>query len=221
MTNTTPQVAPLWGAEKMLGTNPIAIAFPGKEEPPIMIDMATSVVSYGAVENAARREESIPHGWAIDGAGRATTSPEEMMRDGALLPLGSGREHGGHRGYCLGVLVDALCGILSGANWGPFVPPFPYYLSQPGRSVGKGIGHVFGALRIDGFMEVDEFKGRVDEWVRAFRAARPAPGTGGPLIPGDPERAAEATRSVEGIPLLPSVVKELRHVSAETGIAFD
>src|SRR5436305_7628699 len=88
MTNTTKLVAPLWGAERMLGTNPIAIAFPGKEEPPIVIDMATSAAAYGKIELARRRGEPIPEGWAIDRQGRRTRNPNEMIDGGAMLPLG-------------------------------------------------------------------------------------------------------------------------------------
>ncbi|HEX8337894.1 MAG TPA: Ldh family oxidoreductase [Pyrinomonadaceae bacterium] len=221
MTNTTPQTAPLWGAEKMLGTNPIAVAFPAREEPPVLIDMATSATAYGRIENALRRSTTIPPGLAIDRDGHETTQPREMMEGGALLPLGHDREHGGHKGYCLSAMVDLLCGALTGANWGPFVPPFPYNLPVAGRSVGLGIGHLFGAFRIDGFIDPDEFKSQVDEWVRTMRATRPAPGTRGPLIPGDPERAAEAARRRDGIPLLPSVVEDLRSVSAQTQVPFD
>lgn len=221
MTNTPALVAPLWGAERMLGTNPIAVAFPGKEEPPVVIDMATSAVSFGIVENAIRKSDVIPNGWIIDEDGQESSRPEDVLKGGALLPLGRNREHGGHKGYCLAVMVDLLCGVLSGAGWGPFIPPFPHYLKQPERSVGKGVGHLFGAMRIDGFIDADEFKQQIDEWVRVFRAAKPAPGTPGPLIPGDPEREAEAVNRIEGIPLMMPVVEELRSLSARTGISFD
>lgn len=218
MTNTTPQVAPLWSAERMLGTNPLAIAFPGHEEPPVLIDMATSGVSYGKVENAIRKGETVPRGWLTDRLGHETTRPQDLGEGGAILPLGIDKEHGGHKGYCLGAMIDILCGVLSGANWGPFVPPFPYYLASAGRTVGKGIGHFFGAFRIDGFIEPDEFKRQIDEWVRAFRATRPAPGTAGPLIPGDPERQAQTANLREGIPLLPSVFSDLQELAADTDI---
>jgi LDH2 family malate/lactate/ureidoglycolate dehydrogenase len=220
MTNTTPQVAPLWGAERMLGTNPIAIAFPGLEEPPVLIDMATSAAAYGKIENAIRKNETVPRGWLIDGEGRETTRPQDLGDGGAILPLGGDREHGGHKGYCLAAMIDLLCGVLPGANWGPFVPPFPYYLKSPGRSVGKGIGHFFGALRIDGFSDPVEFKQAVDAWRRVMRATKPAPGTQGPLVPGDPERLAHAVNLREGIPLLPSVVADLSELAARTGLAF-
>ena len=111
-TNTTKIVAPLWGAEKMLGTNPLAIAFPGLEEPPVVIDMATPAAAFGKVEMAIRTDKSIPDGWAIDRDGNPTTNPHAMVDGGAMLPLGADRDHGGHKGYCLGAMVDLLCGPL-------------------------------------------------------------------------------------------------------------
>jgi L-2-hydroxycarboxylate dehydrogenase (NAD+) len=221
MTNATKGVVPLWGAERMLGTNPIAIAFPGLEEPPIVIDMATSAVAYGKIEIALRTGQPLSDGWAVDRTGSVTLDPRGMTDGGALLPLGGDRKRGGHKGYALSAMVDILCGVLSGANWGPFVPPFALRDEVPSRSVGKGIGHFFGAMRIDGFIESDEFKRRIDEWVRVFRSTRAAPGTPGPLIPGDPEREAEAIRAEQGIPLVPAVVNDLRDISAKTGIPFD
>ena len=220
MTNSTKLVAPLWGAERMLGTNPIAIAFPGLEEPPIVIDLATCAAAYGKIEIALRAGERIPEGWAIDRDGRVTTDPARMIDGGAILPLGSDRERSGHKGYALAMMVDVLSAVLSGANWGPFTPPFALRQEIPARSVGKGIGHFFGALRIDAFVDPLEFKRQIDDLVRTFRATKPAPGTSGPLIPGDPEREAERIRSVEGIPLVGPVVDDLRDVSRRTGIPF-
>jgi LDH2 family malate/lactate/ureidoglycolate dehydrogenase len=221
MTNSTAIVAPLWGIERMLGTNPIAVAFPGKNEPAIVIDMATCTAAYGKIEIALRKGEKIPVGWAIDNQGRATTQPADVLAGGALLPLGSDRERGGHKGYGLAVMVDLLSGALSGANWGPFAPPFALRQTIPTRSVGKGIGHFFGAMRIDGFIDADAFKSQVDEYIHVFRATKPAPGTSGPLIPGDPEREAERTRRDKGVPLILPVVDELRGISKRTGIPFD
>jgi len=223
MTNSTKLVAPLWGAERMLGTNPIAIGFPGKKEPPIVIDMATSAVAYGKVEMARRTGASIPSGWAINSDGVVTAKPEDMIEGGSLLPLGSDREHGGHKGYCLAVMVDILSCVLSGANWGPFAPPFALRqeIEIPTRSVGKGIGHFFGVMRIDGFIDPDAFKAQVDEYIRVFRATKPASGTNGTIIPGDPERQAERVRRDKGVPLVPAVIEELRDISSKTGIPFD
>ena len=221
MTNTTKLVAPLWGAERMLGTNPIAIAFPGLNEPPIVVDMATSAVAYGKIEIALRKNASVPQGWIVDKHGQQTNDPQQMIDGGAQLPLGSDREMGGHKGYGLASMVDILCCVLSGANWGPFAPPFALRQEIPARSVGKGIGHFFGAMQIDGFIDKDEFKKQIDDWIQVFRNTKPAPGTNGPLIPGDPEREAEAIRSRDGIPLLKPVVNDLLDISQKTGIPFE
>lgn len=221
MTNTTKLVAPLWGGERMLGTNPIAIAFPGKNEPPIVIDMATSACAFGKVEMARRKQESVPEGWIIDGDGSNSVQPENMIEGGALLPLGSFREMGGHKGFCLATMVDILCSVLSGANWGPWAPPFALRQEIPSRSVGKGIGHFFGAMRIDAFVDVDEFKSQIDDWIQTFRSTKPQPDSPGVVIPGDPEREAELDRVKTGIPLVMPVVEELQDISEKTGIPFD
>ncbi len=218
MTNSTKLVAPLWGAERMLGTNPIAIAFPAKKNPPVVIDLATSAAAYGKVEIALRKGEQIPHGWCIDNQGKITKDPQGMIDGGALLPLGSEREFGGHKGYCLAAMVDILTCVLSGANWGPFAPPFALRQEVPARSVGKGIGHFFGAMDIDAFRDVDEFKVEMDDWIDTFRATTPQSGTNGPLIPGDPERATMAERNKNGIPIIDKVVDDLLDISKKTGV---
>jgi LDH2 family malate/lactate/ureidoglycolate dehydrogenase len=221
MTNSTALVAPLWGAQRMLGTNPIAIAFPAGDEPPMVIDFATSATAYGKIEIARRKGVAIPPAWAIDRDGNPATRPEQMIDDGALLPLGSTREAGGHKGFCLAAMVDVLSCVLSGANWGPFAPPFALRQEEPARSVGKGIGHAFGAMRIDGFIDPAEFRRQMDDWVRTMRATKPAAGTPGVVIPGDPERQAEAERRLTGVPLLPAVVADLQDISARTGVPFE
>ena len=103
----------------------------------------------------------------------------------------SDKEHGSHKGYALGAVVDIFSAILSGANYGPWVPPFPAYVPMPEEQPGRGIGHFFGAMEIDGFMDVTEFKKRIDEWIEVFRNTKPAKGTSGVLIPGDPEHQEE------------------------------
>jgi L-2-hydroxycarboxylate dehydrogenase (NAD+) len=221
MTNSTKLVAPLWGGQRMLGTNPIAIAFPGKFEPPIVIDLATSACAYGKVEMAKRKKMHTPDGWIIDKQGNSTRDPSEMMDGGALLPLGSTRELGGHKGYCLAAMVDILCCVLSGANWGPFAPPFALRQEIPQRSVGKGIGHFFGAMKIEAFIDPDEFKTQIDDWIHTFRNTQPQPDSPGVMIPGDPEREAERVRTLSGIPLVLPIVEELRDISRQTGVPFE
>jgi len=219
MTNTSRIVVPLWGAERRLGTNPIAIAFPGLKNPPVVIDLATSVVAFGKVEMAERAGVALPEGWIIDEKGRPSRQASDVYA-GGLLPLGSTREMGAHKGYCLGAMVDILSAVLSGANWGPFVPPFALFEEVPTTSVGKGIGHFFGAMEIDGFAEVEDFKRRIDEWIDVFRKTKPAPGHEAVLIPGDPEHAAEQTRRKHGIPVIEAVVNDLLEVARIAKVEF-
>ena len=130
------------------------------------------------------------------------------------MPLGSDREHGSHKGYALGSIVDIFSAVLSGASYGPWAPPFPAYVAMPENMPGKGLGHFFGAMRIDAFRPADEFKAHMDNWIQRFRSATPAEGYDSVLIPGDPERAMEQVRQQEGIPLVSSVVDDL-HTLAE------
>jgi L-2-hydroxycarboxylate dehydrogenase (NAD+) len=220
MTNSSKIVVPAFGAERRLGTNPIAIAFPGFKNPPIVIDLATSVVAFGKIEIAKRAGKSVPVGWIIDKEGNPSTSPADVY-EGGVLPLGSTRELGAHKGYCLSSMVDILCCVLSGANWGPFAPPFALFEEAPKESVGKGIGHFFGAMEIDGFEEVTVFKKRIDHWIEVFRQTKPAAGYDAVLIPGDPERDAEEIRSKNGIPLIEAVVNDLKDISKETKVGFE
>ena len=221
MSNAAKLVTPAGGAERMLGTNPIAAGFPAGEEPPVIIDMATSAVAFGKIQLALRDGKAIPDGWAVDRKGAPAHDPRAVADGGALLPLGSAPDRGAHKGYCLGAMVDLVCGVLSGASWGPFVPPFFLRQEASARTVGLGIGHFFGALRVDGFIDPDEFRRRMDEWIRTLRATRPAPGVAQVLIPGDPERQTEAQRRVTGVPVPPGLVAELRVLGERIGVVFD
>ncbi len=223
MTNAARAVVPPSGAERMLGTNPIAVAFPGGDsESPIVIDFATSAVAFGKIQIAMRARKPVPEGWIVDRDGQPTTDPNAVGAGGALLPLGGDLVHGGHKGYALGALVDLLCGVLSGAAWGPFVPPFLIgQHAEPERDVGPGIGHFFGAMRIDAFIDPAEYRTRIDDWISTFHATRPAAGSAGVLVPGDPERLAEAERLVSGVPLSAAVIADLREVGERVGVRFD
>jgi LDH2 family malate/lactate/ureidoglycolate dehydrogenase len=132
-----------------------------------------------------------------------------LKHNGALLPLGSDREHGSHKGYALGSIVDIFSAVLSGANYGPWVPPFPAYVPMPQQQPGKGIGHFLGAMRIDAFRPASDFKADMDQWLRRFRNATPLEGYQQVFVPGDPEREAEKERLLNGIPLVESVIKDL------------
>jgi len=218
MTNASSLVAPAFSLERMLGTNPIAVAIPADREPPFVADFATTPAAYGKVEIQMRKQASVPAGWIQDAAGNPTTDAFAVKKGGAMLPLGSDREHGSHKGYCLGAIVDIFSAVLSGANYGPWAPPFLSYLPLPDNPVGKGIGHFFGAMRIDAFRPAPEFKLHMDKWISRFRNAKPANGHARVLVPGDPEREMTIERMQSGIPLIEPVVKDLQQLAQKFSI---
>lgn len=218
MTNASALVAPTFSIERMLGTNPIAVAIPAGEQPAFVADMATTTAANGKLEILQRKDTDTPLGWVQDKEGNASTDANILKKQGALLPLGSDREHGSHKGYALGSIVDIFSAVLSGGSYGPWAPPFPAYVPMPENMPGKGLGHFFGAMRIDAFRPAEEFKQHMDNWINRFRNAQPAPGHDRVLIPGDPEREYEAERTEKGIPIVSSVVEDLKAVGKRFGI---
>lgn len=221
MTNASPLVAPTFSIDKMLGTNPIAVAAPAGSQPPFVADLATTTAANGKLEILQRKNEETPAGWVQDQSGHSTTDAHILKKGGALLPLGSDREHGSHKGYALGAMVDLFSALLSGANYAPWVPPFPAYVPMPTQQPGKGIGHFIGAMRIDAFRPADEFKKDMDHWIEGFRNARPMEGHSQVLVPGDPERIAEQERLQDGISLHEEVVKDLHELGARFDLPFE
>lgn len=220
MTNASALVAPTFSVEKMLGTNPIAVAIPADKQPAFVADFATTTAANGKLELLQRKNADTPLGWVQDQDGNPSTDANILKKKGALLPLGSDREHGSHKGYALGSIVDIFSAVLSGASYGPWAPPFPAYVPMPENMPGKGLGHFFGAMRVDAFRPAEEFKQHMDNWIGRFRSAAPAEGYDKVLIPGDPEREMEAIRMKEGIPLVDSVVNELREVGAKFSVTL-
>jgi LDH2 family malate/lactate/ureidoglycolate dehydrogenase len=221
MTNASPLVAPTFSNSRFLGTNPIAVAIPALNQPPFVIDMATTTVANGKLEVLQRKGEDAPLGWAQDKEGIPSTDAFVLRKGGSMLPLGGDREHGGHKGYCLGAMVDIFSAVLSGANYGPWVPPFVAFLEPPANPVGNGIGHFLGAIRVDAFRPASEFKAHMDNWIETFRNAEPAAGYEKVLIPGDPERELTIERLKNGIPLHEQVVNDLQELAAKFSLVFN
>jgi len=172
MTNAAVLVVPTFGRDAMLGTNPIALAAPAGRERPFVLDMATSTVPRGKLEVYDRQKKPLPLGWATDENGTPTTDAARVLdnmlarRGGGLLPLGgAGELMGGHKGYGLGVLVDILSAVLSGAAYANLVYP----KTADGRPLPSNIGHFFGAWRVDAFRPVDEFKAAMDDLQRRLK----------------------------------------------------
>lgn len=218
MTNASALVAPTFSKEKLLGTNPIAVAVPAGNQPAFVADFATTTAANGKLELLQRKHADAPIGWIQDEQGNATQDAHALKNGGALLPLGSDREHGSHKGYCLGSIVDIFSGVLSGANFGPWVPPFPAYVPMPQGMPGKGLGHFLGAMRVDAFRPAEDFKNDMDKWIGRFRAAKNIDGQPAVEIPGDQERVFEAERLEKGITPEPSVLKELGEMARQLDV---
>jgi L-2-hydroxycarboxylate dehydrogenase (NAD+) len=213
-TNASPLVAPSNSTSRMLGTNPIAAAFPALNSKPFVLDMATTTAANGKLEILQRKKEEAPSGWIQNASGKSSKNPEELKKGGALMPLGGDIITGGHKGYGLGSLVDILSGVVSGANFGPWVPPFVSFLPLPEDPVGEGIGHFFIAFRPDGFLDLSDYQNRMENWMTAMRNSAKS-GTGDVLVAGDPEWQAEEDRRQNGIPLHEEVINDLRLLADE------
>ncbi len=210
MTNgVTPGVVPFGGLEPRLNTNPISVAIPAGEEPPFILDMATTPAAFGKIQNYVRDGKPIPSGWALDEQGRSTTDPDVAMRAVRLLPLGGTPEGSAHKGYGLATWVDLFCGGLSGFG----------FTGLPGDD--QNVNHFFGAWRVDAFMPADEFKGLMDKRLRELKATPPAPGFDRVMVAGQPEWESEQEHLANGIPLHLTVVDMLRGIATGDGIPFD
>ncbi len=205
--NVAPYMAPWGGKKPFLGTNPIAVGVPAGSEPPIILDMATSVVARGRIILAAQQGETIPVGWAVDADGLPTTDAAAALL-GAVLPFG------GPKGSAIAFIIDALSGAWTGAGFdGDVYPLEDLHHTQ-------NLGHVILVARADLFMPMAMFTKRIDELVRALRASPPASGVPAVLAPGDLELAMKKERQRNGIPIADEVWTQLKQLAQETGVAM-
>lgn len=218
MTNASPLVAPTNSKERLLGTNPMCYAIPAGKYNPVVADLATSAAANGKLEIAQRTGKPIPLGWVQTKEGEPSTDPFALKNGGALLPLGS-MEEAGHKGYALAAVVDIFSAVLSGANYGPWAPPFVSFLPLAPDMPGEGLGHFVGAMRVDGFRPVEEYNKNIEQWVERFKAS-PAIEGKSVLIPGEPEIFEQEKRLQNGIPLTDAVAKDLEELGKKMGIGF-
>ena len=213
-TNSARYGAPTYGRDVLLGTNPLAFAIPAGDEPAFVLDFATTTVPKGKLEVYKRKGLCLAEGWAIDEHGHPTTDPDEALR-GALLPLGGfGVQHGGHKGYGLGLLVDILCGVLSGGTFGADLPG--------ANDVTEGaISHWFAAFRIDGFRDVGEFKADMDRELRAFKTSDRAPGEDRIYVAGEIEVEKTLYHRQHGVPVHTSVWDSLEKLAVDLDVPFE
>jgi LDH2 family malate/lactate/ureidoglycolate dehydrogenase len=177
--------------------------------------MATTVVAAGKIETALSKGTTIPEGWAGSKNGEPITEPSQYYAEegGALLPLGGTPRMGSYKGFGLSVVVDILCSILSGS------PAIPRLLSEP-NSEGRG-NHFFGALRIDGFIPITEFRNAMDGMIRVYHGLPKTPGIERIYLAGEIEQETEKQRRSNGIPLEPTVLASLEELAIELNIKYD
>jgi LDH2 family malate/lactate/ureidoglycolate dehydrogenase len=220
-TNARPSIAPTFGVENMLGTNPLTIGFPTDEEFPFVIDCATSITQRGKIEHYARINKTMPAGWVIDPAGNAVTDPNVALKGlvagtCALTPLGGiGEELAGYKGYGYATVVEVLSAALQG---GTFLKALSGIDAQGGHHP-YHLGHFFLAVDINAFTEPAAFKKAAGQILRELRASKKAAGQERIYSAGEKEYLAFLERSKKGIPINPAVRASLTAVRDEYKVA--
>jgi L-2-hydroxycarboxylate dehydrogenase (NAD+) len=202
-------MAPWGSSDLLLGTNPIAAAIPGYEEPPVVMDIATTVSSFGKVRTAAQRGEDLPVGWMMDREGKPLTDTKRID-EGTLMPIG------GHKGYALSLVIGLLAATLSGAQMGVDVEGLgdEVYQRTPVNN-----GHFIVVVDPARFGDADAFRRSVDKVERTMRAAAPMPGVDSVRVPGDGRAASIREHNANGVPVHAALLKNLDTLAGDLGIA--
>jgi LDH2 family malate/lactate/ureidoglycolate dehydrogenase len=199
---------PPWGGlEMLLSTNPVAVAVPTEKEPPIVLDMATTVAAYGKVKTKAQRGETMPVGWMMDRNGQPLTDPKRA-NEGFLLPIGE------YKGYGLALIIGILSGTLNQAAMGRDVIDFNADDTTPTNT-----GHAIMAISLEAFGGVAEFKRSVDALARDIRGSKRLPGVERIWLPGEQSHAKRLERSTLGVPMPDALLASLRTLATELRIA--
>jgi len=199
---------PVWGGvESLLGTNPVAIAIPAGEEAPIVLDIATSVVSYGTIKSHRLQKKPLPEGWMVNTKdGQPLTDPARSG-EGVLLPIG------GYKGSGLALILGLLAGPLNGAAFGRDVFDFNFNDTDACNT-----GHFIIALDVARFTPLDAFKSDMDRHLRDLRTSKPLPGFDAVRLPGQERRSRRADRLANGVPMPRELISQLDTFSDEIGI---
>jgi LDH2 family malate/lactate/ureidoglycolate dehydrogenase len=212
-TNARPSIAPTFGVEPMLGTNPLTFSFPTDEAFPFTLDCATSIIQRGKVEVAARAHKPLSSGLVIDNRGEYMTDPEKTLDalltgDASLLPLGgAGEETGGYKGYGYATVVEILSSALQHG----------FFL----RAInGVNLGHFFIAIDVEAFNELDDFKHTTGSILRELRSARKVPGAARIYTAGEKEYLTGLERDVKGVPVTSGVQSELIAIRDEQNLKY-
>jgi LDH2 family malate/lactate/ureidoglycolate dehydrogenase len=197
---------PFGGSERLLGTNPIAIAVPAGKSPPFVLDMATTVAAAGKIRTLAQRGEPMPEGWMVGRDGKPLTDPKRQG-EGFMLPIG------GPKGYGLAMALGLLAGTLNGAAFGRDVVDMT---KQPGTPTNTG--QFIAAISVAAFGDVDAFKANADSVFQTIRESEALPGHGAVRIPGEHRGEMFEDRSANGVPLHPKLIAALSEIADELDI---
>jgi LDH2 family malate/lactate/ureidoglycolate dehydrogenase len=214
-TNARPSIAPTFGVDAMMGTNPLTIGIPTDEDFPFLIDCATSITQRGKVEVIARTDSPVPEGWVITNEGKLATNSSEIIEDlisgtSALLPLGgAGEILGGHKGYGYAAAVEILSAALSD---GPFMKDLTL-------AKGYKLGHFFMAIDVESFLPLDTFIKISGSILRQLRASKKAPGHNRIFTAGEKEYFSEIEREKTGIPIMPSILEDLKFLQNKLNLS--
>jgi len=203
-------VAPPGGLGRAIGLNVLSVAAPTSREWPYVLDMATSVVAAGKLEIARRKGESIPEGWAQTATGEPLTDPTQLHPDGTMLPLGGTPVHGAFKGFGLTIMVDILTGALSGFGTSAEI------------DAGLTAAHCFGALRIDAFQPLGDYRERMERMIAAIKETPRKESVDEIMIPGELEHALAAERRADGrVPVHAVVLAGFHDAAEELGVTYD
>ena len=209
ISNSQPLALPTFSKKRLLGTNPFSIAVPAGKSKPFVLDMATSVVPLGKVEVCRRKEINVPSEWGADSQGKPTSDPKQIMEGGGLFPLGGPAETAGYKGYGLSAAIDILSGVLTGSSF--LASVFNARVS----SEPCGVGHFIAALQVDAFMDLEEFKERMDRFIEELKTAPLAEGCDKIYIAGEKEFMQWEQNMKDGVPVHKKVWEELTSLCSQ------
>jgi len=207
-TNSQPAMSPEGGCQAFFGTNPIAASFPTGKGFHVKVDLATSLVARGNIIAAKKQGKSIPQGWALDVDGNPTT-------DAAVALMGTVLTMAGHKGYALAVMIEVLSSVLSGSAIGSGIGSMYETFDRK-----QDVGHFFCLLDIDAFLDVAEFKRRIDLMIDQIKSCRRRPGVDEILVPGERSSRTVAENAKGGIKLDAATLKELRELAGEFDVPW-
>ena len=223
LTNTAPLVVPTFGREMMFGTNAMSFAAPAKRNRPFFLDMATSVVPRGKLEVFDRAEKDMPEGWAVDSNGEVATNASKVLKNmlkrlgGGILPLGGeGEVFSGHKGYGLAIIIDILCGVLSGGAYADIVN-----MKKDGKPAPANVSHFFMALKIENFIDMDTFTTKMDDLIDRLKNSAKAKNQERIFIHGEKEYEMYDKHIKEGIPIQEKVYNTLKVIAQDRQVDFD